>query len=500
MSVKKNIVANYLGNAWTALMGVIFIPIYIKYLGVEAYGIIGLFTVIQGLLAILDMGLSPTLNREMSRFKTGVHTAQGIGNLLRTIEIIYFSIAFLIGVLMFYSAPDIATKWLNLETMNIEATIQSLQLIGLIIALRWMGILYQSAIRGLQHHVWLNSMMAFMATLRGLGVIFVLIFISPTIEAFFLFQLAISIIEIVVLYTKIKQLLPRVKKAYFSKDSLVSVWHFAAGMTGITILATILTQVDKLILSRLLSLSDFGYFTIALVIASLLSRLIAPLSNVAFPRFTELVASDEKTKLNHEYHKFSQLATITIIPFTLVMSFFSKEIIFIWSQNQNLTDVVAPIMSVWIVGTALNGIMHIPYMAQLAYGWTKLAFNINLSAIAIIIPAFLYFVPLYGVMAAAWIWVLINVGYLLFQITFMHQKILTNEKWEWYINDLLIPSLMPLSVVLVSRLYADYLMINNQYFLFSYIVVIGSLAMVSSILSTPTGRMQMKILYKRYIR
>ena len=60
-------------------MGFIFIPIYISYLGIESYGLIGLFIILQGLLSLLDMGLSPTLNREMARFRAGVHTPESIG-------------------------------------------------------------------------------------------------------------------------------------------------------------------------------------------------------------------------------------------------------------------------------------------------------------------------------------------------------------------------------------------------------------------------------------
>jgi O-antigen/teichoic acid export membrane protein len=45
--LKRNLIANYLGQGWTALVGLAFIPLYIKYLGIEAYGLIGLFGVIQ---------------------------------------------------------------------------------------------------------------------------------------------------------------------------------------------------------------------------------------------------------------------------------------------------------------------------------------------------------------------------------------------------------------------------------------------------------------------
>ena len=48
--LKRNLIANYLGQGWTALMGLAFIPLYIKYLGIEAYGLIGIFALLQGWL------------------------------------------------------------------------------------------------------------------------------------------------------------------------------------------------------------------------------------------------------------------------------------------------------------------------------------------------------------------------------------------------------------------------------------------------------------------
>ena len=47
MSLKRNVIANYLGQGWKALMELAFIPIYIKYLGIEAYGVIGIFALLQ---------------------------------------------------------------------------------------------------------------------------------------------------------------------------------------------------------------------------------------------------------------------------------------------------------------------------------------------------------------------------------------------------------------------------------------------------------------------
>ena len=69
--IKRNLIANFLGQGWTALMGLAFIPVYIKYLGIEAYGLIGIFAVLHAWLTLLDVGMTPTLGREMARFTGG---------------------------------------------------------------------------------------------------------------------------------------------------------------------------------------------------------------------------------------------------------------------------------------------------------------------------------------------------------------------------------------------------------------------------------------------
>ena len=95
MSLKENVLANYLGQGWRVLMSLAFVPLYIKYLGIEAYGLIGIFGMLQAWLGLLDMGMKPALGREMARFTGGAHDAQSIWDLLRSIEIISIAIAVL---------------------------------------------------------------------------------------------------------------------------------------------------------------------------------------------------------------------------------------------------------------------------------------------------------------------------------------------------------------------------------------------------------------------
>src|SRR5690606_8678544 len=99
----------------------------------------------------------------------------------------------------------------------------------------------------------------------------------------------------------------------------------------------------------------------------------------------------------------------------------------------------SPLLTLLAWGTLFNALMHLPYMLQLAYGWPEFAVKVNFIAILILTPTLIILVPLYGVIGAAWIWLVLNVGYVLLSIHFMHHKLIPNQKWVWYVKDIFLP-------------------------------------------------------------
>lgn len=498
--VKQNIIANYLGTGWSTLMGLAFLPLYIKYLGIEAYGLVGVFLSLQGWFALLDMGLSPTLNREMARFAAGKHSTQKIHNLLRSMEILFLGSAVLVMLLMVGISPWIANHWLNTQTLTYETVRQALAITGAIIALRWISTLYRSALLGLEHQVWLNFANAILSTIRGLGSVITLAYLSPTIQAFFIYQGVIGAIEIVVFAWKVKKVLPIPPQSpQFNLKALKEISNFALGMTTITVLATIMTQVDKLLLTKLLTLEQFGYFTLAITVAGALTSLAIPISNVAFPRFSSLVAAGDENGVSEQYHKFAQLLTIAIIPAALIICFFAEEVMYLWTGSLVTSESVAPILSIWIIGSAFNGLTHAPYAAQLAYGRQRLTIISYLISVIIIVPALLIFVPKYGVTSAAWVWVLINLGYILLTVPVMHSQILRKDKWKWYGRDVFEPSIVALLLTAGIFQLFDGLNKLTKIEEISLLFIGGGVVLLATATATEVGRKAM-MQAKEYLR
>ena len=452
MALKRNLIANYLGQGWSALMGLAFIPLYIKYLGIESYGLIGLFGVLQAWLGLLDMGMTPTLNREMARFTGGTHSATSIRDLLRSIEIIALGIAMLVGLGIWAASGWLASDWLHAENLPIDTVAQAFSIMGAVTALRFVEGIYRSCIIGLQRQVLFNTINSALATLRGFGAVGILMWVSPTIEAFFIWQGLISLLTLGVLASVTYNALPKAERGgEFSMPALRGIGRFAGGMMGITFLSLLLMQTDKLLLSKLLSLKEFGYYTLASIAAGALNMIVGPIGQAWLPRLSELHATKQQALLIEKYHQGAQLVSICMGSATVVMMVFAATILQLWTQDSALARQSATLLSTLALGNLLNGLMHIPYYLQLAHGWTRLTTRINIISIMFIIPAILWAVPLYGAVGAAWVWVSLNVSYVLVGVHFMYYKIFIREKWRWYIYDIAFPMIGATVGVLLSK-------------------------------------------------
>ena len=421
-------------------MGLAFIPIYIKYLGIESYGLIGLFALLQAWLALLDMGMTPTLGREMARFTGGSHSAQSIRDLLRSIELIALGIAVLIAGGIALGANWIASSWLQAETLPTEVVAQAFVVMGLVTAIRFMESVYRSSIIGLQRQVLFNIVNSVLATVRGLGAVGVLVWVSASIEAFFIWQGLVSVATLMVLaFTTYLSMPSADRPGRFSLEALRGVWKFASGMIGITFLALMLMQVDKILLSKLLSLSDYGYYTLAAVVAGSLYIAITPITQAFYPRLCELHARNDQTALIETYHKGAQLVSVFAGSVAIVIILFAETFLRLWTQDPELAQRTAALLSLLMLGNLLNGLMWIPYQTQLAHGWTSLAVRINIVAVTIIVPAIFWVTPRFGAEGAAWVWVCLNAGYVLIGVHFMYRRILSTEKLRWYAKDVFMP-------------------------------------------------------------
>jgi len=226
---------------------------------------------------------------------------------------------------------------------------------------------------------------------------------------------------------------------------------FAGGMSGIGILGTILTQMDKVVLSRFLSLTDFGYYTVAGVVAGSLQLFITPIFSAVFPRLSALVAKDDREGIRHLYHAGTQAMAACVLATATVTTLCAPQLVAVWTGNPELSARVTPIAVLLLVGTAINGLMHLPFALQLAHGWTRVGLQVALCQVVIFVPALIYAAAHFGALGGAAIWALLNIFYLVTGLYLTHRRLLQGEMHRWIVRDVGYPLLASLLVGVIGH-------------------------------------------------
>ncbi len=451
-SVRHNVIANFAGSTWTKILGLAFVPIYIKLMGVEVYGLLGIFMSLVALLSLLEMGLSATLSRELSRLSAVKNSEQESRDLVRTFEVVYWGIGVLLGIAVAMLAPLIAKYWISSTNVGSETVEQALLIMGVSIAFQWPGTIYSGGLMGLQQQIVLNVIRSVSVTVQHVGAVAVLLLISPSILLFFLWMSFVALLTTIALAVWLwKSLAKSGHQSRFDIGLIVKNWQFASGMMGISLVTILLTQIDKIILSKMLTLEMFGYYMLAFTVANALHGLVTPISSALFPKFTQLVASAKESNLITLYHKGCQLLSVFVLPLAMTIAVFAKDILALWLGNTMAAQNSHQILTLLMIGTALNALMTLPYTLQLAHGWTKLAFYKNIVAVILLVPLMVWMVQMYQGIGAAWVWIILNLGYFIFEVPIMHRRLLKGEMGKWYRRDVFLPILIVSAIGLIAR-------------------------------------------------
>ncbi|MEL0168766.1 MAG: oligosaccharide flippase family protein [Pseudomonadaceae bacterium] len=449
-ALRTNILANYAGQAWIAVMGIAFMPQYIRVLGMEAFGLVGVMLSFTAILQLFDFGIGGTVNRELSRNAHQPSLNGKSRDLVRTSEGIIWALATIAALLLIGISDWLASHWLHFESFTAEQASNSIAIMGLAIALLWPSTFYANCLSGLERHLQLNSVQAVFATLRYAGVLPVMWWVAPNVEAFLWWHALVGATQSLLMGWLVWRYLPRSKRQpQFAPMALRGSSRFAGGLFFISVVAISVSQVDRFVLISLRPLEEMGYYTLALSIAAGLGRMVQPMFNALYPRFSRLVAQQDLLGLVTLYHLSSQCLAVVLAATTAVLMVFAYEVLWLWTGDSALATKVAPTLILLMAGAALNGLMNIPYALQLAHGWTRLAAGLNVASLLLGVPLCFWAVQQYGMLGAALPWFLGNLISVFIGIPLMHRRLLRGHTIRWYFKDNLPPFIVGFIIALM---------------------------------------------------
>jgi O-antigen/teichoic acid export membrane protein len=411
--MKRNIIANYFGAGCVALAPVLALPWYLSSLGPEMFGLIGFVALVQALMGLIDAGMSQALVRAFSvQIDEGVDGLAGAADLLLGFERLYWSCALGAGALIFSFSHEIAAYWLVLEKVSVNQGQYALWGAAAIFMLQFPGSVYRSVLVGAQAQVQLNSVLAFAAVLRHLGGV-VVVSIWPTLEAYLCWHALIAGLETLLrAWFAWHTLGSSRRKSRWDGVQMRHLWKTVARMSAATWLGALTVQMDKILVSKMVGIEQFGYYTIAATVATGVLQLVYPMMQAALPRAVQLRA--DELGLRRLSFRLSGMFALLVVGGGLGFAVLGKWVLALWLKDPAAVEFVYPILSLLLVGTALNALYNVGYMHWVVREKTQKIMQVNALALLLSLLLIPPLVTAYGPIGAAFGWLTINmIGFVL---------------------------------------------------------------------------------------
>lgn len=493
MSLKRNLLASYASQIYVTLVGILILPVYLKFMGSEAYGLVAFFTMLQSWFGLLDMGLTPTVARETARFRGRAFDALSYLRLLRGLQLIFCAIALVGGGVMFALSGSIAEHWLNVQTLPLTQVQLALQLMAASVALRWMSGLYRGCISGAEHIVWLGGFNALIASIRFVGVLPLLAWIDSNLGTFFSYQLGVTIFELLGLILKTKQITPKISDMKLIGWSIGDLTkplkenlNFSLSIAFTSFAWVIMSQSDKLFLSSIISLSDYGHFTIATLAASSVLLITGPISSALVPRMTKLNAEKNEKELILLYSNATQAGTVIATSSCVMLMIFPAEIILTWTGSEIAAIYVAPLLRAYAFGNFFIAIATFPYDLQLVKGDLKKHVQGNIIFIIFWIPLLIWSTLKYHALGAAYTWLALNALYFIIWIPRVHNKFFKKFHYDWIFQNVISIFFTGIATAFVIRIFFKSPATREQGLLFTSVT--GLIITISCFSASKIGR------------
>jgi O-antigen/teichoic acid export membrane protein len=421
MPLRKNILANYVGTAFVVLAPMLALPYYLHALGSDVWGLVSFITTLQALLSLLDAGISQALVREFAVAKTQDSNKQNhLGTILFGFERVYWIFSICAGVMVFLLSHQITQYWLKLDNLNLDQAQLAIFGAATLFIFQFPGSVYRSFLVGTQAQVLLNSILTVGVLIRHVGCVIVVLK-WPTLFTYLVWQISAVALETMVrAFFAWSAIDFKRSELFWDKSLMRGMLLPIAGMSGATLLGVLTVQMDKIILSGMVSVEKFGYYAIASTLAIGVLQLIYPIMNAATP-YAASMKNDTKA-LRHFNFKHAKIIILIITISGLI--YYALGYIFLswWLNNLEIVKHVYEILNFLLIGTALNALYTIGHLNWIVKGQFSKIFHVNLISLI----ASVFFIPvminMFGMVGASIGWILINVIGLLFSLGWLIQE------------------------------------------------------------------------------
>jgi O-antigen/teichoic acid export membrane protein len=402
-SVARNTVLNFAGQAIPLLIGVVCIPLIIKGLGKDRFGILSLIWVVIGYFSLFDLGLG----KATTKFVSGLLVERDdkkLSGVVWTATLFNSLLGLAGGVVLAAVTPLLVGRVFNIPVSLLDEARSTFYLLAIAVPIVVITSSLRGVLEGLQRFDLVNIVRAPSSSLMFLipALAVPLGLRLPGIVVLLLVARSGAALAYLLLCFKV---LPDLRRSLFIHPKMIgALLSFGGWVTVSNVVSPVVVYLDRLMIGSLMTMEAVAYYTAPYEIVTRLW--IVPLSLVMslFPVFSQF-GKGKKAEAGRLYAHSLRYLLLLMGPILLFLGVFARDILRLWLGAEFASQSTAA-LQILCFAVFINSLAHVPFTLIQGIGRPDLTAKFHLIEIPVFAGAAWFLIPKFGIAGAAMSWTL----------------------------------------------------------------------------------------------
>jgi len=397
----RNTLWNLFGQGTPLIVAAIAIPVLIKGIGVDRFGVLSVAWMLIGYFSLFDFGIDQGLTKIVAdRLGTGERGA--LPTLIWTSLAILLLLGIVSGISLTILAPWIVQRALKIPSDLTSESLHAFYLlaIGMPVAIVTSGI--RGVLEAMQRFAVLSAIRIPMGASTFIAPLLVLPFsrsLVPIVAALLLARVAGLIAHFWATFRAMPDLRSQIA---FDYQQARPVLHFGGWITVSNLVSPLMANMDRFLIGSLLSIGAVTYYSAPFDMVTKLFLLVGALGSVLFPAFTMSHIND-RARMVLLLRRGLKYVFLAVFPLIFVIVAFAPEGLRLWLGG-NFGEESGAVLRWLALGVLVNSLSLIIALLIQAAGRPDVTAKFHLIELPIYLGLVWWLIRTHGIDGAALAW------------------------------------------------------------------------------------------------
>ena len=397
----RNTIWNLVGSGAPMIVAVFSIPILIRGLGTDRFGVLTLAWALIGYASLFDLGLGRALTQLVAK-KLGAGEDREVPTLVWTSLLLMLLLGVLGAAVLGVLSPWLVHSALNVPDPLEPETLQSFRLLGLSLPF----VITTAGLRGLleahQRFGLLNALRIPMGVFTFAGPLLVLPFsesLVPVVATLVAGRVAAWAAHLLLCL----RVLPELGRSIaWERSAAGPLLRFGGWMTISNLVSTLMVMIDRFLIGALVTMTAVSYYATPYEVVTKLWLIPGALVGVMFPAFSTSSAQD-RNRTAVLFRRSVKCILLVLFPMVLLLIVLAQDGLRVWLGTEFAANSVRVVQ--WLaVGVFINSLALVPSALVQGMGRPDLTAKLQLLELPVYLAALIWLTKEYGIEGAAIAW------------------------------------------------------------------------------------------------